>query len=83
MDNDIAELKRMFIKPAYQKRGIGKTLLEKALELAKKLNYKFIRLDTLNYMTPAIYLYKQYGFYQIAAYYYNPNKTALYFEKLL
>jgi putative acetyltransferase len=83
IENDIAELKRMFIKPAYQKQGIGKVLLEKAVELAKTLNYKVIRLDTLNYMTPAINLYKQYGFYEIPAYYLNPNETALYFEKIL
>jgi putative acetyltransferase len=80
IDNDIAELKRMFIKPAYQKQGTGKILLEKALELAANLNYKFIRLDTLNYMTPAISLYKNHGFYEIPAYYHNPNETAVYFE---
>lgn len=83
IDNDIAELKRMFVKPAYQKQGTGKTLLEKAIELAKALNYKIIRLDTLNYMTAAIKLYKQYGFYEIPAYYYNPNETAVYFEMKL
>ncbi len=80
IDNDTAELKRMYIQPAYQKKGIGKGLLDKAFELAKTLNYKAIRLDTLNYMEPAIKLYKQYGFYEIPAYYNNPNKTAIYFE---
>jgi putative acetyltransferase len=80
IDNDIAELKRMFIKPAYQKQGIGKELLQKAVELATNLNYNIIRLDTLNYMTAAINLYKKYGFYEIPAYYHNPNKTAVYFE---
>ena len=83
IDDDIAELKRMFVKPAYHKRGIGKILLEKALELAIVLNYKIIRLDTLNYMTAAIKLYKQHGFYEIPAYYYNPNETAIYFEMKL
>jgi ribosomal protein S18 acetylase RimI-like enzyme len=80
IDNAIAELKRMFVKPAYQKQGIGKTLLEKAIELATALNYKIVRLDTLNYMTAAINLYMQNGFYEIPAYYYNPNETAVYFE---
>ena len=83
IDNNIAELKRMFVKSTYQKQGIGKTLLEKAIELAIALNYKIIRLDTLNYMTAAIKLYKQYGFYEIPAYYYNPNETAVYFEMKL
>jgi putative acetyltransferase len=80
IDSDTAELKRMFIKPAFQKQGIGKVLLQKAVELAKTLDYTAIRLDTLNYMTSAIKLYKQYGFYEIPAYYNNPNETAVYFE---
>ena len=80
IDRDTAELKRMFIKPAFQKQGTGKKLLEKAVELAGALKYSVIRLDTLNYMEAAIRLYEQYGFYEIPAYYRNPNKTAVYFE---
>jgi carbonic anhydrase len=80
IDSQTAELKRMFIKQVWQKQGIGKALLEKAVELAKTLNYTGIRLDTLSYMTAAIKLYKKHGFYEITAYYHNPNKTAVYFE---
>lgn len=78
--NNIAELKRMYIKPAFQKQGKGVVLLQKAVEFARALNYSTIRLDTLNYMIPAINLYKKYGFYEIPAYYDNPNETAVYFE---
>ncbi len=80
IDTETAELKRMFVKPAFQQKGIGKILLQKALDLAEKLQYKRIRLDTLSHMTPAINLYKQNGFYQIPAYYNNPNHAAVYFE---
>ena len=83
IDSNIAELKRMFVKPGYQKQGIGKTLLEKAVELAMAFNYNLIRLDTLNYMTVAINLYKNHGFYEIPPYYHNPNETAVYFEMTL
>jgi ribosomal protein S18 acetylase RimI-like enzyme len=79
----IAELKRMYVRPAHQQKGVGKNLLEQALELAQKNNYSCIRLDTLNHMKPAINLYKKYGFYEIGAYYHNPEPTALYFEKKL
>ena len=78
--NDTVELKRMFVKPAFLRQGIGKVLLEKMIKLAKAAHYSCIRLDTLSYMTPAINLYKQYGFYEIPAYYHNPNATAVYFE---
>ena len=82
-ENDIAELKRMFIKPAYRKKGMGALLLQKALAIAKDLQYKKIRLDTLDTMTPAINLYKRYGFYEIEPYYFNPEKNAIFFEKIL
>lgn len=79
----ICELKRMYLRPEFQKRGIGKALLEKALALAKDLGYKKIRLDTLASMAPAINLYKAAGFYNIEAYYFNPESNAVYFEKEL
>ena len=80
IDAQTAELKRMFVKPIFQHQGIGKILLQKAVELAEKQNYNRIRLDTLNHMTSAINLYKQNGFYEIPAYYNNPNASAVYFE---
>lgn len=82
-ENDIAELKRMFIQSSFRKKGIAALLLEKALEIATELRYKKIRLDTLDTMTPAINLYKKYGFYEIEPYYFNPEKNAVFFEKIL
>lgn len=79
----IGELKRMYIKPGHQNKGVGKNLLEKALQLSKECNYAVVKLDTLNYMLPAIHLYKQAGFYETAPYYHNPISTAIYFEKIL
>ena len=83
INNQTAELKRMFVRPGYQRLGIGKILLEKAIDLARSANYSCIRLDTLNYMNAAINLYMQYNFYEIPAYYNNPNTTAVYFEKII
>ena len=83
IENGICELKRMYVNPQFQGRGIGKELLQKALQLAKDYNYELMRLDTLNHMTRAIHLYKQHGFYEIMPYYFNPNTTALFFEKRL
>lgn len=80
IDNQTAELKRMFVRPVYRWQGIGKILMEKAIELAKAANYSCIRLDTLNYMSAAINLYKKNGFYEIPAYYQNPNATVVHFE---
>lgn len=81
INSEIAELKRMYVQPLHQRKGIGKRLLEEAIVLANQYHYIFMRLDTLNYMIPAIALYKQCGFYEIAPYYFNPNPTAVFFEK--
>ncbi|MEJ7610668.1 MAG: GNAT family N-acetyltransferase [Ferruginibacter sp.] len=82
-ENDVAELKRMYIKPDSRKSGLGVLLLEKALAFAKETGYRTIRLDTLSHMTPAISLYRKAGFYEIAPYYFNPEKNAVFFEKML
>lgn len=83
IDAEIAELKRMYVKSTFQQLGIGNALLQDALAMAKKYHYKKIRLDTLSNMTPAINLYKRNGFYEIPAYYFNPEETAVFFEKIL
>jgi putative acetyltransferase len=77
------ELKRMFIKPSYRGLKIGQTLLEMLCSRAFDNGYSKMRLDTLDTMLPAIGLYKKNGFYEISAYYHNPNEGVVYMEKCL
>ena len=74
------ELKRMFVKPENRGLGIGKRLLAECIEIAKRLHYEVIKLDTTDFMKPAIRLYSDYGFMEIPAYRYNPHEAARYFE---
>lgn len=83
IDQSIAELKRMYVNSEHQKRGIGQSLLTLSLTFAQKAGYAKIRLDTLKTMTPAITIYKKNGFKIIPPYYFNPETTAVYFEKTL
>ncbi|MES2893118.1 MAG: GNAT family N-acetyltransferase [Bacteroidota bacterium] len=83
IDDAIGELKRMYVRPGNQGKGIGKKLLTCAVELAKDCGYEKIRLDTLNTMRSAIHLYTKEDFYEIPPYYLNPNATAVFFEKQL
>ena len=83
IDDKIAELKRMYVKPNFQRNGIGEELLRLSLSFAKNAGYEKARLDTLNTMLPAMSLYEKNGFKEIPAYYYNPEPTAVYFEKTL
>lgn len=83
IDDGSAELKRMYVQPDQQQKGIGSALLDHALLLARECGYKKIQLDTLSTMTPAMNLYLKNGFVEIPPYYHNPIETAVYFEKLL
>lgn len=80
---EIAELKRLYVKPGYRSLKIGKKLLESAIDTAKQLNYKFIRLDTVPGQTKAQELYHYLGFYEIDPYRFSPIEGTIYFEKRL
>lgn len=83
LEEGIAEIKRMFIEIPWRGKGYGNQLLKVALDSAKTLGYKKARLDTLDYMKPAINSYKRAGFYEIPAYRHNPFDNAVFMEKVL
>ena len=80
---NICELKRMYIKPDYRRKGVGQEIMNILCSRAKLNGYSLMRLDTLDTMTPAIKLYSNNGFYTIDAYYHNPNDGVVYMEKSL
>ncbi len=80
-ETDIAELKRMYVNPLYRGHKVGKGMLEIALQEAKRLGYRRIRLDTVPSLSTALHLYKQFGFYTIPAYRMNPSDEAIFMEK--
>jgi ribosomal protein S18 acetylase RimI-like enzyme len=83
IDAAVSEVKRMYVKPSHRGMHLGDTLLEMLIKTAVELGYKYMRLDTLDHMIPAIRLYQKHGFYEIEAYYFNPNKNTVYMEKSL
>ena len=80
LDDQIAELKRMYVQSAYRGFQIGLRLLEHSFALAKELGYQKIRLDTLENMHKAQELYRSFGFYEIPSYRFNPLKGTIYME---
>jgi len=77
---EICEMKRLFVYPQYLKQGIGRSLCLELILKAKRFGYNKMRLDTLTRLEAANKLYKQLGFYGIAAYRKNPDPTAKYME---
>ena len=80
-EKGVCELKRLYVRPQFRKNKIGKELVEKIIEVAKKKNYSSMRLDTLSKLQPAISIYEKFGFKNISAYYDNPLDGVVYMEK--
>jgi ribosomal protein S18 acetylase RimI-like enzyme len=80
LQNHLCEMKRLFIRPKYRRKNIGKSLSTAIINKAKEIGYKFMRLDTLPFMKEAINLYLKLGFKEIAPYRYNPFENAKFFE---
>lgn len=77
------ELKRLFVRPSFHKRGIGKALMNRAIEDATKAGYQTMILDTLRRLESAGQLYQRLGFSEIEPYNINPHPDVAYFEKSL
>jgi GNAT superfamily N-acetyltransferase len=79
--NEICEMKRLYVRPAFRSCHLGKKLCKALIEKAKKLNYKTMVLDTLERLKPAIALYKNLSFIETEPYYYNPLGGVIYMKK--
>lgn len=59
----IGEIKRMYIKPEYQGKGLGKKMLQLLLNRSMEYGFSAIYLETGSFMTTAQHLYRSAGFY--------------------
>ena len=62
VDEETAEMKRLYVMPEWRGRGIGKALCQGVLNTARGQLYKTMRLETLPRLEAAISLYLEYGF---------------------
>jgi len=75
------EMKRLFVRPEYRDRGLGRVLVEAIIEEARKIGYAHMRLDTIaDRMDRAVALYRSIGFVEIPPYRNNPVDSATFME---
>lgn len=73
-----AELKRLYLAPESRGMGVGRALVNVAVEKARELGYAEILLDTLGSMTAARGLYESVGFAEIEKYYESCEDAVFY-----
>ena len=79
-EEGVCEMKRLYVRPAWRRKGLGRSLAQTIIGVAREMDYECMRLDTLASMKPAISLYSSLGFHQIPAYYANPSASVVFME---
>jgi len=79
-ENDICEMKRLYVRKEFRRKGIGKALSLAIINAAREIGYSYMKLDTVPWMREAITLYHSLGFSDISAYRYNPIPGTVYME---
>jgi GNAT superfamily N-acetyltransferase len=74
LEPEVCELKRLYVTPVFRGTGLGKWLLESAIERARELGYPIMKLDTLARLEPAVALYRKRGFQECASYNSNAHE---------
>ncbi len=67
------ELKRLYVRPACRGLGLGKALVQRAIDAARQIGYRLLRLDTWPPRMPeAQAMYRRLGCVETPPYYNNP-----------
>jgi GNAT superfamily N-acetyltransferase len=82
LDDEAAEIKRMYVAPAARRRGVARRLLAALEDAARARGYRVVRLDTGARQPHAMELYRAAGYADIGNF--NANPLAAYWgEKRL
>ena len=68
IDGQRGELKRLYVRPAFRGKGLGRLLAERIINDAREIGYSQLLLDTMPCLTAARQLYRELGFYEIPCY---------------
>ncbi len=79
---DYGEIKRMFVRPEFRRRGFAKAMLDRLAAHAQMHGISVLRLETGVHQREAIGLYERTGFRHIAPFGdYKEDPLSVFFEK--
>ena len=68
IDDETGEIKKMYVRPDYRRKGIGRLLLEALIEEARRIGYSKLKLDSAPFAREAQVFYWKIGFRDIHPY---------------
>jgi ribosomal protein S18 acetylase RimI-like enzyme len=83
VDDNIYEIAKMAVTESYQKRGIGKRLMDIAIQKAKDMNLEKIILYSHTNLATAVNMYFKYGFRVIPKSDFHNNRANIKMEMVL
>jgi putative acetyltransferase len=83
LDATTAEVKRLYVQPAFRGHKLGEQLMQVLTDTTRQLGYQRLVLDTVPQTVFAQSIYQRMGFTPIAQYYDGPTLATQFFELLL
>lgn len=62
LTKDVCELRKMYFVPEIRGRGLGRDVLRRAINNARRLGFTTVRLETISVLERAVRLYTSFGF---------------------
>jgi GNAT superfamily N-acetyltransferase len=82
LETEVAEVKTMYVEPAHRGKGLARAILRELERIAREHGCRATRLDTSDYLTSAVALYRAADYREVPPY--NDNvKANLWFERQL
>lgn len=65
LPNGYGELVKLYLHKNYRGTGLGKKLMQKSIDEAKKMGYRALYLESIPALNSAVYLYEKMGFVKL------------------